>query len=153
MIIILLYILSGNKEYYVNGKETQFLENISKYEKKKLSQGRQDGVIEYIIKNINIKNKFCVEFGYDSDKIDGGCGPNTLNLIKNYNWKFLLLDAENHNPDINLYKHKLSTENIIEIFEKYNVPIEPGFISIDVDSIDLWLCDKILEKYSPSFLV
>ena len=128
-----------------------WLLNISNYEKKITSQGKQDGVIEYIINNIYIKNKYCIEFGFDSDKIDGGCGPNTLQLIKNHNWDHLFLDGNHHNPTINLYKHVLTTDNICQLFEKYNVPKEPGFISIDVDSIDLWLCDKILEKYNPSF--
>lgn len=128
-----------------------WLLNISNYEKKITSQGKQDGVINYIINNIYIKNKYCIEFGYDSNKIDGGCGPNTFQLIKNHNWDYLLLDGNNHNPSINLYKHMLTTDNICQIFEKYQVPKEPGFISIDVDSIDIWLCDKILEKYNPSF--
>jgi hypothetical protein len=127
-----------------------WLFNISKYENKITSQGKQDGVIKYIIDNIYIKNKFCVEFGYDSDKIDGGGGPNTLQLIKN-NWDYLLIDGKYNNPSINLYKHILTTDNICEIFEKYKVPKEPGYISIDVDSTDIWLCDKILEKYDPSF--
>lgn len=99
---------------------------------------------------IIFKNKYCVEFGYDSDKIDGGAGPNTLQLIKN-NWDYLLIDGKYNNPSINLYKHILTTDNICEIFEKYKVPKEPGYISIDVDSTDIWLCDKILEKYDPSF--
>ena len=125
--------------------------NIPKYEKKITSQGKQDGVIDYIIKNIEIKNKYCIEFGFDSNTIDGGVGPNTCQLIQKHKWKHLLLDGNCHNPSINLYKHMLTTNNICDIFSKYNVPKEPGFISIDVDSIDIWLCDKILEKYSPSF--
>lgn len=50
-----------------------------------------------------------------------------------------------------MYKHFLTTDNICNIFEKYNVPIEVGYLSIDVDSTDLWLLDKILQKYKPCF--
>jgi hypothetical protein len=46
----------------------------------------------------------------------------------------------------------LTEDNICDIFEKYNVPLEPGYISIDVDSTDLWLMNAILKKYKPSFL-
>ena len=36
-----------------------------------------------------------------------------------------------------------------EIFKKYNVPKEPDYISIDVDSSDLWLFKSILKEYDP----
>lgn len=129
-----------------------WISKIYKNEKKIYSQGKQDGIIEYIINNIKIKNKFCVEFGYDSNTLTGGGGPNTTNLILNYKWDYLLLDGSNENKNINLYCHYLTPENICEIFEKYNVPLEPGYISIDVDSTDLWIMESILKKYKPSFL-
>ena len=129
-----------------------WISKIYKNEKKIYSQGKQDGIIEYIIKNIKIKNKYCIEFGYDSNTLYGGCGPNTTNLIINYNWDKLLLDGKYNNKDINLHTHFLTENNICNIFKKYNVPLEPGYISIDVDSIDLWLMNAVLQKYKPSFL-
>lgn len=128
-----------------------WLSKIYQNEKKIYSQGKQDGIIEYIIKNIKINNKFCVEFGYDSNSLTGGSGPNTTNLIVNHNWNYLLLDGNANNEKINLHKEFLTEDNICDIFEKYNVPLEPGYISIDVDSIDLWLTDALLKKYKPSF--
>ena len=129
-----------------------WISKIYNNEKKIFSQGKQDGIIEYIINNIEIKNKFCIEFGYDSDTLTGGAGPNTTNLILNHKWNNLILDCSHENKDINLYSHYLTPENICELFEKYNVPLEPGYISIDVDSTDLWLMESILKKYKPSFL-
>ena len=70
-----------------------WIAQIPKHEKKVFSQGMQDGAIEYICDNIEIKNKFCVEFGYDSNTLSTGCGPNTTNLIKNRDWSQLLLDG------------------------------------------------------------
>ena len=119
--------------------------------KKIISQGGQDGIIAHIISNIHIDNKFCVEFGYDSDTLTGGCGPNCGNLVKNMNWKNLFLGGTRENKEINLFKHFLTTNNILNIFEKYDVPYDLGYLSIDVDSTDLWLLDKILTKYRPSF--
>jgi hypothetical protein len=148
-ILIFTYCNCTEKSFFRNKKN--WILKIPLHEKKITSQGKQDGVIEYIINNINIKNKYCVEFGFSTNKLDGSGGPNTMNLIKKYNWEYLLLDGGNENIEINLHKHILTTDNICEIFEKYNVPKEPGYISIDVDSIDIWLCDEILKKYSPSF--
>ena len=129
-----------------------WISKIYQYGKKIYSQGKQDGIIEYIINNIEIKNKICIEFGYDSNTLTGGCGPNTTNLIINHNWDYLLLDGKHNNEKINLHKHFLTKDNICDIFKKYNVPLEPGYISIDVDSTDLWLMNAILQKYKPSFL-
>ena len=95
-----------------------WISKIYQYEKKIYSQGKQDGVIEYIIQNIKINNKFCVEFGYDSVSLtEGGGGPNTTNLILNHKWDYLLLDGSNENVDIKLYRHFLTKDNICEIFE------------------------------------
>jgi hypothetical protein len=104
------------------------------------------------LKNIEIKNKFCIEFGYNSNSLTEGSGPNTTNLIINHNWDKLLLDGHFSNEEINLHSHFLTEDNICEIFEKYNVPLEPGYISIDVDSTDLWLMNSILQKYKPSIV-
>jgi hypothetical protein len=119
--------------------------------RKIFSQGGQDGIIESIVENIYIENKFCVEFGYDTPGLTGGCGPNCANLVINRKWNNLYLGGSYENPEINLYKHFLTTENIVDIFKQYNVPLNLGYISIDVDSTDLWLLDNLLEYYRPSF--
>ena len=131
-----------------------WLKDLNKHENKIYSQGGQDGVIEYILSNIKIKNKFCVEFGYSqTGYIDPGTsGPNCSNLILHKGWDHIFLDGGNENHEINLYKHFLTTENIIDVFKQYNVPKDLGFLSVDVDTIDLWLTDKLLEEYRPSLL-
>lgn len=122
--------------------------------KKIFSQSNQDGKLEFIFENLEKYNKlnndkFCVEFGYNSDTITGGSGPNTTNLINNHNFNHLLIDIEYENPSINLFKHHLTSDNICNIFKKYNVPYEPWYVSIDVDSVDLWLLKAILNEYKP----
>lgn len=131
---------------------SDWLSNIYDFENQIFSQGKQDGVIEYIIQNIPIKNKFCVEFGYNSRNFFlGGSGANTTNLIKNRNWNYLLLDSNYENKQINLHRHLLTEDNVCDIFKMYNVPEEPGYVSIDVDSTDLWLTNAILKIFRPSF--
>ncbi len=118
--------------------------------KKVYSQGKQDGYIEFIFKTIGTTNKFCVEFGFNSKEITGGSGPNTGRLVAEDKWDNLYLDRTCENLDINLHKEVLTSDNLGEIFKKYNVPKEPDFISIDVDSIDLWLFKSFLDNgYRP----
>jgi len=130
---------------------TNWIDTLHTKNKRIFSQGGQDGIIETIIENIHIDNKFCVEFGYDANDLTGGCGPNCGNLVINKQWNNLFLGGSHENPSINLYRHFLTTENIVDVFRKYNVPVNLGYISVDVDSTDLWLLDKLLEHYKPSF--
>lgn len=128
--------------------QSEWIKNISNYERVESSTY----VIQYIIDNLQIPDdqKFCVEFGYSSDNID--YNGNTHILVKKHGWKNLYLDGGHHNPDINLYQHYLTTENIVSIFDKYSVPKSLGYLSIDVDSTDIWLMDKLLDVYRPSLV-
>ena len=125
-----------------------WLNDIHAHARRVYSQVGQDGITEYIFKNIGTFNKRCVEFGFDSVKLVGGegaAGSNVARLVIEDGWTALLLDAVNENPAINLYKETLTPENICGVFEKYRVPIGLDYISIDVDSIDLWLFKALLE--------
>jgi hypothetical protein len=45
----------------------------------------------------------------------------------------------------------LSSANIVSLFEKYKVPLEADYVSIDIDSTDLWVFRAILasKKFRP----
>lgn len=117
-----------------------------------MSQGYQDILIDIIFDNIPAKNspRFCVEFGFDGSEISGGYGANTAVLVSKRGWRNLYLDGGNENRDINLHRHFLTSDNIVSVLRQYNVPSEPDYISIDVDSTDLWLFRSILEEYRAS---
>jgi hypothetical protein len=111
------------------------------------SQSYQDDLIDEIFKNITTMNDppFCVEFGFNAQSLTGGSGANVANLVINKGWKSLLLDGTCANSVINLHKYFLTSSNICEIFIKHDVPKCPEYISIDVDSTDLWLFKALLE--------
>jgi len=129
----------------------KWLVNLSERARKVHSQGGQDGILETIFENIGTKNSppFCVEFGFNNTEFLGGTGPNVANLVLNKGWKCLLLDGANENIKINLHKHYLTSDNICKLFKKYKVPTEPDYVSIDVDSTDLWLFKAVLGEYRP----
>lgn len=134
----------------MNTTQMSWVGDLKNKGKKIYSQFQQDGIIESIIENIQIDNKFCVEFGWNSQTLTGGSGPNCANLVKHKGWDNLFLGPIRA-PEIKAYKHLLTTENILDVFKQYNVPLSPGYISIDVDSTEVWLLDKLLEVYTPSF--
>lgn len=111
------------------------------------SQFKQDAIIEKIFNRIGTTNKFCVEFGHDS--IDYGIA-NTGHLRLNKGWSGILFDSSNENPEINLHKEFITSKNIVEIFDKHKIPFEPDYVSIDIDSTDLWVFRAIIgSKYKP----
>jgi hypothetical protein len=108
------------------------------------SQGNQDDVLATIFGRIGTTNKFCVEFGFDSDELTGGNGSNTARLRLEEGWSGVLFDKDHENGAINLHRELLTPDNLSSIFARYNVPPEPDYVSIDVDSIDLWLFRAML---------
>ena len=60
------------------------------------------------------------------------------------------MDGSNENPKINLKKVMFWPDNILELFTKYEVRREFDLLSVDMDSYDWWILEKILEDgYRP----
>jgi hypothetical protein len=122
-----------------------------KFDSGTYSQFYQDSLITYIFDNLPLRNRqpFCVEFGFDGNTFHDGGGSNVAKMVLERGWKCLLLDGVHANPEINLHKHFLTPDNIVEIFKRYEVPTSPEYISIDVDSLDFWLFKSLLTTYRP----
>jgi FkbM family methyltransferase len=117
-------------------------------DKKIYSQNGENGIIETIFNNIGFTNKYYVEFGTED-----GSECNTRYLREKYNFNGLLMDNNNNNDDINLKKEFITKDNILTIFEKYNIPNKFDILSIDIDSYDIYVCHNILTKYQPRIIV
>lgn len=126
-----------------------FLAELPNFEKSVYSQHEQDGILEKIFSHISTKNSppFCVEFGFSSTSLTGN--SNSANLILHKGWQSLLLDGGNENLEINLHKSFITSKNICEIFQKHNVPKSFEYLSVDIDTTDLWVLTSILEFYRP----
>ncbi len=118
-------------------------------ERRVYSQTMQDGVLEEIFKRLGTTNKQFVEFGFDSDAYETGGGGANTRLLHAKGWRGLLLDGGHANPAINLHKAMLSPENIVDLFAEHGVPDEPDYISIDLDSCDIWLFLALAKWYRP----
>jgi len=121
--------------------------DLSLYEKSLYSQNGEDGVIAKIVQLIN-PPKFCVEFG----AYDGVTTSNTC-LLRAQGWKCLLLDRMHEAPAQNLHKEFITQENITSLFDKYDVPLEFGVLSIDIDYNDFYVWKGIEKKYKPAVVV
>lgn len=112
------------------------------------SQSGEDGIIEYVFSKIEPRVKFYVEFGAS----DGEWLSNTWHLRNNLGWTGLLMDSdlEAVNRTAGLVKlENIDSTNINHLFEKYSVPENLDFLSIDIDGDDIYVFDALDTKYRP----
>ena len=134
-----------------------------KYRKNYYSQFGEDGIIEKIIKDLNLNQKlFICEFG----AWDGKFLSNTFNLVSKKNSIALMIEG-----DIERYKDLKKTANLYpniipvnkfvtpdgdntleNILEKNNFPTDFDLLSIDIDSNDLEIWESIT-KYKPKIVI
>ena len=96
-------------------------DSLNNYSKKIFSQFGEDGIILEILNRLTKKNLdfWCVEFGAR----DGISDSNTLNLIKNYKYKAVLIEGD---KIIKVAKHiEASGAEVIDVAGKVVVP---GFV-------------------------
>ena len=123
------------------------------------SQYGEDGIIQYIIDNIEIPNKIFVEFGVENYE-----EANTRFLLVNDNWSGLIIDGSEKN--INFIKkdpiyakndllavHSFITKNNINQIIKDNIDLEDiGLLSIDIDGNDYWVW-KAIDVINPRIVI
>ena len=122
------------------------------------SQKTQDGILRTIFNKIGVANSHSVEFGFGYVK-SGATGEalfehshgahghvllNTL-LLRKQGWNATYFDALVSDPVANVRQVVLTERNIAAAFAAAGVPIDVDYVSIDVDSIDVWLLRGLLE--------
>ena len=141
---------------------------LNSYRKNVFSQNGEDGVILFLLKKLKLLNKnndlWCCEFG----AWDGVNGSNTFNLVKNFKFNAVFIEADkkkysdllitkknysniiaiNKFVDFN-YKSKNSLDNILK---KTKISKTFEVLSIDIDSFDLAVW-KSLQRYRPKIVV
>jgi hypothetical protein len=121
------------------------------YEYRVFSQWGEDGIIQFLIRHIEIEKKIFVEFGSDDYNIES----NTRFLLTNNNWSGLVIDANNEN--INRLKNSstywmynlkaiqsfITKDNINSILKDNGLMGDIGLLSIDIDGNEYWVWQAI----------
>jgi len=131
-----------------------------KYKRNTFSQNGEDGIIEEILKRLNLNDNWCCEFG----AWDGKHLSNTFNLVtKGYNavyiegdenkFNSLLKTCSEHSNIIPINKFVgLNSNSLDEILSKTIIPKDFSLLSIDVDSYDYKIWES-LKNYKPIVVV
>ncbi|AQR96997.1 hypothetical protein [Clostridium saccharoperbutylacetonicum] len=133
-----------------NNKLLQKINSLQDVEFKVFSQWREDGIIQFLINNIPIENEIFVEFG-----VENYTESNTRFLLKNNNWKGLVMDGDKKNIDyiknddiywrydIEAKEVFITSENINDMILESGISGDIGLLSVDVDGNDYWIWNKI----------
>ena len=108
-------------------------------------------VIDAIFDAIGAINREYVEVGFNVNEQCAGSGANTCALWRQ-GWTGLLLDGGHANASINLHTEMVYSHNVEALLAKYGVSTWPDYVSVDIDSWDLWVVDALLRSYRPRLL-
>jgi hypothetical protein len=117
---------------------------------KVFSQWDEDGIIQYLISHLTIKNKTFIEFGVEDYE-----ESNTRFLLLNDHWQGMVLDASE--PDVRFIQTDriywefdiqarcawITRDNIDALLRDGGFPEDVGLLSIDIDGNDYWIWDAI----------
>ncbi len=152
-----MMLLQGKIMAELNKSKTS--ENIQDYEFKVTSQNGEDGIIQYLINKIPIKNNIFVEFGVESY-----AEANTRFLLQNDYWSGLIIDGnkkymESVNNSTLGWKYGIKAvasfitkDNINEIIKGAGIEGEIGILSVDIDGNEYWVLD-VIDCVSPQILI
>ena len=129
------------------------------YEFKIFSQWGEDGIIQYLTKSIEIKNKTFIEFGVE-DFIQANCRF----LLMKDDWKGFVIDSSKNNIsrlqslyfywkyELNSLVAYITKENINDLLSKSGFKEDLGILSIDLDGNDYYILQAI-ENFKPRILI
>jgi len=146
--------LLSNQQYLINSSK------INDYEFKIFSQCGDDGIIQYLIKNLVIENKYFIEFGVD-DFSESNCRF----LMMNNNWSGFVMDESANRIeklkskswfwlyDLTAKSEFVTKENIDDILSSIKEK-NIGLLHIDIDGNDYHVFKEMnLDFLNPSIIV
>jgi len=126
---------------------------------KVFSQFDEDGIIQYLINKLPIRNKTFIEFGVENFE-----ESNSRFLMLNDNWQGMVLDASASDIryiqqdrvfwqyDLQAVCTWITRENINALLQSSGFGEDVGLLSIDIDGNDYWIWEAI-ESIRPRIVI
>jgi hypothetical protein len=144
----------SNQQHFISST------NVNDFEFKIFSQCGEDGIIQYLIRNISIENKIFIEFG-----VENYLESNTRFLMMHNNWAGLVIDSSASNVnsirkkgwfwkyDLKVKNAFIDRDNINELLDGNGFQ-NIGLLSIDIDGNDYWIFEEInLVTLNPAIII
>jgi hypothetical protein len=150
--------LSGKACLLKNELKYENFKSINDAELKIFSQNGEDGIIDFLLYKLSIKNPRFIEIGvenYDESNtrfLYESCDSKGLIIDGSFDVEELKNKLEYWKGRISLVNQFVTTENINLILEKENFTNNLDLFSIDIDGIDYWIIKKLPKKISKIFV-
>jgi len=137
------------RENYFNVKK------LSDVDYKIFSQNGEDGILDYLIHQLNLEKPKFIEIG-----VGDYTEANTRFIFERCSPKGTIVDCIENLEDkvkknLKLWKGELkiinkivNSKNIIEIMQESNCSSDLDIFSLDIDGIDYWIIDKLPKNFS-----
>jgi len=134
-------------------------ENLSEYEWGVFSQWGEDGIIQFLIREVEIQNKTFIEFGVE-DFSESNCRY----LLISSDWQGFVIDGSDENirqlqKSYFYWRHDLQSmaafvdkENINELLKKSDFNRDLGILSVDIDGNDYHIL-KAINVFEPRIVI
>lgn len=152
-----MYKNNANSILFSNGqvlsrinKNLPKVNSINEVEFKVYSQWGDDGIIDWLVNNIEIESKSFIEFG-----VENYSESNTRFLLEHKNWTGLILDSSEENIkeitnsndywkyDLKALYAFVNISNINNLITSWTKNIDLGLLHIDIDGNDYWVWEVI----------
>ncbi|MDC1254184.1 hypothetical protein N8Z35_04525 [Pelagibacteraceae bacterium] len=152
-------ILNAEVYFKIARKDYDSIKNLRDVEFKVYSQNGEDGIIDYLIYALSIKKLRFVEIG-----VGDYTECNTRFLINSYPFRGLLCDINSklkdnvkytydaHRGSIKVFNNYVNSSNILEILKSNNFHKKLNLFSIDIDSMDYYVIEKLPNEISDIFI-
>lgn len=136
-------------------KNYKNIKNISNTEFKIYSQNGEDGIIDYLTKQLNIAKPKFLEIG-----IGDYSESNTRFIYERTSPKGMVVDCINDlekkikkkvkiwKGDLKIINKEINSSNALQLLNKDNMLHDLDLFSIDIDGIDYWILDKLPKHFS-----
>lgn len=135
------------------------IQSLSEVEFQVFSQFGDDGIIQYLVSKLPIKNKTFIEFGVENYR-----ESNTRFLLVNNAWSGLVMDGSATHIqkirseqmysfyDLRAVQAFITAENINGLIQSAGFHPEVGILSVDIDGNDYWVW-KAIDCIKPSIVI
>ncbi len=152
-------ILGGNAYLKTARKDYNSIKNLRDVEFKVYSQNGEDGIIDYLIHSLEIKNIKFVEIG-----VGDYTECNTRFLTNNFPFQGLVCDynknlkknldllVSTHRGKIQVFNNFVYKNNILDILKKHKFDNNINLFSLDIDGNDYFILNTLPDNFSDIFV-
>ncbi len=152
--------MMGNSHLINTRNKYKEFRNLEELDFKIFSQNGEDGIIDYLLYSLKILKPKFVEIGvgdysesntkfiFDRTSSEGLI----IDIIENFEEK-VKKNTKIWRGNLTIVKRKINSDNILSTLEEFNFFKDIDLFSLDIDSIDYWVLEKLPKKFCKIIVV